>query len=208
MGAAPPPPPPPPPPPREYAGPPPPPPPQQVQKPPRQLPPVRRPGIDPEPRAHVRERSSLNLVLPFASVLGVLQGFLGVVAGTALLGLDSHTGPLSRPGGADTGMFIVSLVIILLSAAIIIAATRVWLPSRIARWFMVVFEVLAVVLTIGIAAHVSVLFNVRDLYLVAYNVTGIDYMHPLLALAIELAIIYALVFHRATRVKFARERSR
>lgn len=208
MGAAPPPPPDrtwPPPPPAPQSTPPPPPP---VQKPPRQLPPVRRPGIDPEPGAQVGGRSSVNVVLLAARVLGMLQGFLGIIGGVSVLGLGSSTGALSRAGGAHTGKPIDSVVIILLAAALTNASILVALPSRIARWFIILFECLAAILTIGLAAHISALLNIRDLYLIADNATGVDFMHPLIALAVELVIIYAVLFYRATRVMFARERSR
>ena len=213
MGAAPSPPPPPPPRPEDtWPAPPPPPPPRSTpppaEKPPRQLPPVRRPGIDPEPGRTVDERPPLNLVLLAARALGMLQGFLGIIGGVSVLGIDSGAGALSHAGGADTGMLIDSLVIILIATAVINASILVALPSRIARWFMIVFEVLAAILTIGIAAHLSVLLDTRDLYLVADNVSGTDFIHPLLALAIELAIIYALLFNRATRAMFVRGRPR
>ena len=143
-----------------------------------------------------------------ARVLGMLQGFVGIIGGVAVLGLDSRSGALSSAGSADTGKLIDSLVIIVLATVLINASILVALPSRIARWFVIVFEVLAAIVSIGIAAHVSVLLNTRDLYLIAENVSGIHFMHPLLALAIELVIIYAMLLHRPTRVMFARDRSR
>lgn len=128
-------------------------------------------------------RFKRNVALLLAQLVAITQGVLGIIDGV-------HA--LHGKNGASSAATIV------IGVAVIIAAVAVVRPSHAARSLLVLWELIAMLFTIGVLLHA------HDVAPLLVSAAGMGVAQPLVALALELVVLYGLLLHPATRVAFAR----
>lgn len=130
-----------------------------------------------------RRRFKRNVALLLAQLVAITQGVIAI-----LNGVNAH-------GPKDTSTTALTIAI---GAAVVVAAIVVVRPSRVARLLLILWELVAMLFTIGVLVHA------RDLLSVFVSAAGVGILQPGLALALAAVILYGLLLHPATRVAFAR----
>jgi hypothetical protein len=141
-----------------------------------------------------------NAMLIVAQVIAILQGILLVLAaaGFVLLALVAN-GVLSGVNlnningynfaGAAFGVFIgVGAVLFILGLLVIVGGVRVGHPSQVARWLLAAFEIILLLGTLS-----------------GFRTSGNATVSSIVALVIELIVLYGLVIDPATYRAFARK---
>jgi hypothetical protein len=176
--------------------------------PPAQYPPAYQPypGQYPQPYPgqpygyQTRMAFKRNPMLIVAQVIAILQGILLVLGAAAfvLLGLAVN-GVFSGVNlnningynfaGATFGLFIgVGVVLLILGVLVIIGGVRVGHPSQVARWLLVAFEIILLLGTLS-----------------GLRTTGNAAASSIVALVIEVIVLYGLVIDPATYRAFGRK---
>jgi hypothetical protein len=176
--------------------------------PPAQYPPAYQPypGQYPQPYPGqpyayaTKQPFKRNAMLLVAQIIAVLQGILLVLAAAAfvLLALVAN-GVLSGVNlqningynfaNAAFGVFIgVAVVLFILGVLVIIGGVRVGHPSQVARWLLAAFEILLLIGSVS-----------------SLRTTGNAAVSSIVALVIEVIVLYGLVIDPATYRAFARK---
>lgn len=145
-----------------------------------------------------------NPLLRLAQLTAVAQGVLALITGVNLINggitLTRLGTGVSLPQSSTVTMSY-GIVLVVIGALIIVAAILVTRPSPVARWLLVLFEVIA--LGASLAAHFGG-GSVLGLVTVVAMGSGGSGMIPIAAvLGIQAALIYALALHPPTYGAFA-----
>lgn len=154
-------------------------------------------------------RVERNLALTFAQLLAIVQGVLGIIGGANLMGFDFQTAArfaLPAQEGLSSALIADAAVVIIISVVVILAAIRVSHPSGASRVFLALWEAVAILFTAGILFGLGSPLNFIHITVVMVAGTGLFYIHPWIALAMEVFIVYGLVFHPASHDFFSQAR--
>ena len=139
--------------------------------------------MPPASTAHTHRRFKRNVALLLAQLVALTQGVIAI-----LNGVNAH-GPKNN---------VVAAMTIVIGAAVVVAAVFVVRPSRVARFLLILWELVAMLFTIGVLVHA------QDLVTVFVSAAGVGVIQPLVAFALQAVILYGLLLHPATRDAFAR----
>lgn len=152
-------------------------------------------------------RVGRTLALTLAQLLVVVQGILAGISGINLIREEFRvSGTLGRLGprfGLNNEVLADGVVVIAIAVLVILAGIRVAHPSSIARWFLIMWEGIAFLFTLGFLLELGFLLSLRDVFVVMVSAAGFDFVNPWLALVMEIAILFGLLVHPATREAFA-----
>ncbi|HEX6538956.1 MAG TPA: hypothetical protein VF155_07235 [Candidatus Dormibacteraeota bacterium] len=148
-----------------------------------------------------------NLPLLLAQLLAVVQAVLAMIGGAQTLRAQFLFGVIQRIGApinVGNELLVDGVIIMGLGALVGVAGLFAGRGSSLVRGFLILWELVAFLFTLGFLLDFGSLLQLRDGFIVLAYGAGIGFVHPLIALAIEAAIIYGLVVHPAIRNGFAR----
>ena len=176
----------------------------QPQRGPQPVPQMRMTGMAPAPYPSApRYAFERNLALLLAQLLAVVQGVLGVIGGIQEISTQLSFSALGSQIGLGINFVPVDgILAITISVLVIVAGLFVGRPSIVLRWVLVTWELVAIAFTVGVLAAFIPLLQLRDAVAVLLPSVGIGFVHPWIALAIEVAIVYGLLIHPPTRQSF------
>jgi hypothetical protein len=150
-----------------------------------------------------------NAMLAVAQFLALVQGVAALAIGIYVIWqltigrLGSTSGVASAVSGVFFNLvFPYALATLVVAVVMIVAGVRVGGRSRVARWLLAIWEVVAFVTILAFVTNSGVWLGSLSIVVIASS--GVEYVSPYVVLAVEALVIYGLAIDPATHRTFAR----